>query len=131
MSGQAQRVALLDDYRVRGEVFMDGLLTVLRWAQAEKGVQLDVAQIEISLPFAQVARLVQARQLATGRRPDAATIDVSDIPEDVLIRLRAYLHELPGFDPRRSADRQRSPVPQQQHEQVILSLRPDLESYLS
>jgi hypothetical protein len=58
-------------------------------------------------------------------------IDVSDIPESVLIPLRAYLHELPGFDPRRPADRQPTDEAMRQHEQVILSLRNDLESYLA
>jgi intracellular multiplication protein IcmO len=131
VSGQEPRVALLDDFRVRGEVFMDGLLKVLRWAHAEKRVQLDAAQIQISLPFVEVGRLVQARQLATRRGPDAATIDVSDIPEAVLIPLRAYLHELPGFDPRRPADRQATDESRHQHEQVVLSLRKDLGSYLA
>jgi intracellular multiplication protein IcmO len=131
MSGNEPRVALLDDFRVRGEVFMDGLLKVLRWAQAEKGVRLDAAQIQTCLPFVEVGRLVQARQLATRRGPDVVTIDVSAIPEAVLIPLRAYLHELPGFDPRRPADRQGTHEPQHQHEQVVLSLRKDLESYLA
>lgn len=131
MSGQEQRVVLLDDFRVRGEVFMDGLLKVLRWAQTEKDVRLDAGQIQICLPFVEVGRLVQARQLATRRGPGVAMIDVSDIPEAVLIPLRAYLHELPGFEPRRPADRQPTGEPQHQHEQVILSLRKDLEDYLA
>ena len=117
-------------FRVRGDVFMDGLLKILRWVQAAKGIKLDSAQIRSSLAFVDIDRLVQDRLLVTTRGSTRVTVDVADIPDAVAAPLRAYLHEIPGFDPAAPLDKQALGEPGRHHDQVILSLRPDLESYV-
>jgi hypothetical protein len=127
MSEMENRVGMLDDFRVRGDVFMDGLLKVLHW-HAVKGIKLNVAQIHISIPFVKVGRLVQERRLSTRQGSSTVTVDVLDIPEVMIAGFRAYLNELPGFDPM-PGDRQSSNVSRRVHVHVVLSLRKDRESY--
>ena len=51
MTTVQQAIGGLDMFRVRGDVLMDALLKVLRWAQAAKGLKLDAVQIRSSLAF--------------------------------------------------------------------------------
>jgi len=95
-----------------------------------KGIRLDATQIQSSIPFSEVGHLVQDRRLPMKRGSATVTVDVSDIPDSVLAPLRAYLHEIPGFDPALPVDKQTSDQPKQQHDCVIMSLRKGLESYL-
>jgi intracellular multiplication protein IcmO len=128
MTAIKQAIGVLDIFRVRGDVFMNALLKVLRWAQAAKGLKLDAAQIRTSLAFVEIGRLAEDRQLVTTQ--GSTTVDLADIPDAVLAPLRAYLREIPGFDPAAPLDMQASGEAGRHHDQVLLSLRPDLESYV-
>ena len=128
MTAIKQAIGVLDIFRVRGDVFMNSLLKVLRWAQAAKGLKLDAAQIRTSLAFVEIGRLAEDRQLVTTQ--GSTTVDLADIPDAVLAPLRAYLREIPGFDPAAPLDKQASGEAGRHHDQVLLSLRPDLESYV-
>jgi len=130
MTEKEQAVGILDMFRVRGDVLMDGLLKVLHWAHAMKGIKLDAAQIQSSIPFSEVGHLVQDRQLPTKRGASTVTVDVSDIPDTVLAPFRAYLHVIPDFDPALPVDKQPSDEPKRHHDFVVTSLRKNLESYL-
>lgn len=130
MTASKQVIGVLDMFRVRGDVFMDALLKALRWAQAAKDLKLDAAQIRSSLAFVEIGHLDQDRQLVTTQGSTRVTVGFADIPDAVLAPLRAYLREIPGFDPATPLDKQASGEPGRHHDQVILSLRPDLESYI-
>jgi hypothetical protein len=130
MTTVQQAIGGLDMFRVRGDVLMDALLKVLRWAQAAKGLTLDAAQIRSSLTFEEIGRLVQDRRLVTTQGSARVTIDLADIPDAVLAPLRAYLREIPGFDSAAPLDKQVPGEPGRHHDQVILSLHTNLESYI-
>ena len=130
MTASKQTIGVLDMFRVRGDVFMDALLKALRWAQAAKGLKLDAAQVRSSLAFVEIGRLVQDRRVVATQGSTRVTVDLADIPDAVLATLRAYLREIPGFDPATPLEKQASGEPGRHHDQVILSLHPDLESYV-
>jgi hypothetical protein len=130
MTASKQAIGVLEMFRVRGDVFMDALLKALRWVQAAKGLKRDAVQIRSSLAFVEIGRLVQDRRVVATQGSTRVTVDLADIPDAVLATLRAYLREIPGFDPAAPLDKQASGEPGRHHDQVILSLRPDLESYV-
>jgi hypothetical protein len=130
MTASTQAIGVLDMFGVRGDVLMDPLLKALRWEQAAKGLKVDAAQIRSSLAFVEIGRLVQDRQVVTTQGSTRVTVNLADIPDAVLAPLRAYLREIPGFDPAAPLDKQASGEPGWHHDQVILSVRPDLESYI-
>lgn len=130
MTTAQEAIGVLDMFRVRGDVLMDALLKVLRWAQAAKGLTLDAAQIRSSLAFVEIGRLVQDCRLVTIQGSTRVTVDRADMPDAVLVPLRAYLREIPGFDPAAPLDKQAAGEPGRHHDQVIQSLRPALESYI-
>ncbi|HUB47672.1 MAG TPA: hypothetical protein VMB73_22065 [Acetobacteraceae bacterium] len=127
MTAIKQAIGVLDVFRVRGDVFMNALLKVLCWAQAAKGLKLDAVRIRTSFAFVEIGRLGQDRTVTT---QGPTTVDLADIPDAVLAPLRAYHCEIPGFDPAAPLEKQALGEPGRHHDQVLLSLRPDLESYI-
>jgi intracellular multiplication protein IcmO len=130
MSGAGSGLLVPDIFRVRAAVFIDGLLRVLRWAETNKGISLDVRQIRAALPFIAVGAIVQRRLLPTPQGPGVVLLEITDIPDDVLAPLRAYLCETADFEMDCAFDEQSSPVPREQHGHVVRALNPDLASYL-
>jgi hypothetical protein len=84
MSDSIPSVGLLDVFRVCGDVFMDGLVKILHWAHATKGIKPNLAQLRLAMPFDEVFRLVQEKRLVTRKGTGVVAVDISDIPNDVI-----------------------------------------------
>jgi hypothetical protein len=130
MTAPDPNIGIFDAFKVRGDVFVEGLVKVLHWAHAVKGVKLDASQLQLCLPYAAVGQIVQERQLPARKGTAVISVDIADIPDTVLAPLRAYLCETPDYDPSLPTQAQKSRIPEAEHGLVVQSLRKSLESYL-
>jgi len=104
-------------FRDRAVALVGTLSPVLVWMRDNKGVSLNIETIRQSFELrciwkVAVNRVFELRDPVTGETQD---IDVSDIPEDVIYPLRAYLGELPAYDMSLPWNKQKTEEPSKQH----------------
>ncbi|MBB4200237.1 conjugal transfer protein TraG [Rhodoblastus sphagnicola] len=104
-------------FRDRAVALVGTLSPVLVWMRDNKGVSLNIETIRQSFELrciwkVAINRVFELRDPATGETQD---IDVSDIPEDVIYPLRAYLGELPAYDMSLAWNKQKTEEPSKQH----------------
>jgi intracellular multiplication protein IcmO len=119
-------------FRQRAAALLQSMAPALRWIRDHGGIRIDAGGLRCAAELESIAALVFEKQFLwsdtdTG---DMSTVNVSDIPDELLFPLRAYLGELPGFDPRLPFNQQRSAEPVTQHAYVLMSLPESLESLL-
>lgn len=119
-----------DPFRVRADVFIGAVLSVLTWAVSVKRAKKSERQLRLMLPFEAVGKIVQQRILPAPKGRGVTWLDIAEIPDPSLAPLRAYLGETAGFDPARPFDNQASAEPSAQHGRVLQSLGQDLKKYL-
>jgi intracellular multiplication protein IcmO len=105
-------------FRERAVALIGTIVPVLVWLRDNKGVSLNIEVIRFSIELRWIWRLAMEKRFAL-RDPETGAetvIDVSDeIPEDIIWPLKAYLGELPGYDPAVPLDKQRGDEPSKQH----------------
>ncbi|MCW2319209.1 hypothetical protein M2322_004778 [Rhodoblastus acidophilus] len=104
-------------FRDRAVALVGTLSPALVWMRDNKGVSLNIETIRQSFELrciwkVAVNKVFEFRDPATGETQD---IDVSDIPEDVIYPLRAYLGELPAYDMSLPWNKQKTEEPSKQH----------------
>jgi intracellular multiplication protein IcmO len=112
VSGDSNQV-----FRDRAVALVGTMAPVLVWMRDNKGVSLNIETIRFSFELRciwkiAVKKLFEVRDPATGHTQD---IDVSNIPEDVIYPLRAYLGELPAYDMALDWNKQKTEEPSKQH----------------
>ena len=91
---------------------------VLVWLRDHKGVPLNIDVIRFSIELRWIWKLAMQkiyvlRDADTGKETE---IDVNgEIPEEIIWPLKAYLGELPGYDPTMPLDKQKGDEPSKQH----------------
>ena len=105
-------------FRERAVALVGTIAPVLVWLRDHKGISLNIEIIRSSIELRWIWKLAIEKKVLL-RNPDDGTtreLDVSgEIPEDVTWPLRAYLGELPGYDPTVPLDKQKGDEPSKQH----------------
>jgi intracellular multiplication protein IcmO len=105
-------------FRERAVALIGTIAPVLVWLRDHKGVPLNIDVIRFSIELRWIWKLAMQkiyvlRDADTGKETD---IDVNgEIPEEIIWPLKAYLGELPGYDPAMPLDKQRGDEPSKQH----------------
>lgn len=112
VSGDSNQV-----FRDRAVALVGTMAPVLVWMRDHKGVSLNIDTIRQSFELRCIWKVVvkkvfEVRDPASGEIED---VDVSDIPEDVIYPLRAYLGELPAYDMALDWNKQKTEEPSKQH----------------
>ena len=105
-------------FRERAVALIGTITPVLVWLRDHKGVALNIEAIRFAIELRWIWKLA-IEKIVLLRDPETGTVtelDVSgEIPEDITWPLRAYLGELPGFDPTMPLDKQKGDEPSKQH----------------
>ena len=105
-------------FRDRAVALIGTITPVLVWLRDHKGTILNIETIRFSIELGWIWKLA-IEKVALLRDPRTGTLTELDlegeIPEDLTWPLRAYLGELPGYDPSLPLDRQRGDEPSKQH----------------
>lgn len=105
-------------FRERAVALIGTIAPVLVWLRDHKGVSLTIEVIRFSIELRWIWKLAMQKIYAV-RDPetgDETEIDVrGEIPEDIVWPLKAYLGELPGYDPSMPLDKQKGDEPSKQH----------------
>jgi intracellular multiplication protein IcmO len=105
-------------FRGRAVALIGTIAPVLVWLRDHKGVPLNIDVIRFSIELRWIWKLAMQkiyvlRDAETGRETE---IDVNgEIPEEIIWPLKAYLGELPGYDPTMPLDKQKGDEPSKQH----------------
>ena len=105
-------------FRERAVALIGTIAPVLVWLRDHKGVSLTIEVIRFSIELRWIWKLAMQKIYAV-RDPETGAeteIDVKgEIPEDIVWPLKAYLGELPGYDPSMPLDKQKGDEPSKQH----------------
>lgn len=104
-------------FRDRAVALVGTVAPVLVWLRDHRGVPLNIDTIRVALELRWIWRMAMERRAgvrdaATGRTREVAC---PDIPDEIVWPLRAYLGELPGYDPDLPLEKQRGEEPSKQH----------------
>ena len=105
-------------FRERAVALIGTIAPVLVWLRDHKGVPLNIDVIRFSIELRWIWKLAMQkiyvlRNADTGKETE---IDVNgEIPEEIIWPLKAYLGELPGYDPTMPLDKQKGDEPSKQH----------------
>jgi intracellular multiplication protein IcmO len=105
-------------FRERAVALIGTIAPVLVWLRDHKGVPLNIDVIRFSIELRWIWKLAMQkiyvlRDADTGKETE---IDVNgEIPEEIIWPLKAYLGELPGYDPAMPLDKQKGDEPSKQH----------------
>jgi intracellular multiplication protein IcmO len=105
-------------FRERAVALIGTITPVLVWMRDHKGVPLNIEVIRESIKLRWIWKMAMERVFVlrdpeTGKETE---IDVSnEMPEEIVWPLKAYLGELPGYDPALPLDKQRGDEPSKQH----------------
>jgi intracellular multiplication protein IcmO len=105
-------------FRERAVALIGTIAPVLVWLRDHKGVPLNIDVIRFSIELRWIWKLAMQkiyvlRDADTGKETE---IDVNgEIPEEIIWPLKAYLGELPGYDPTMPLDKQKGDEPSKQH----------------
>lgn len=101
---------------------------VLAWARDHAGVALTPGQVRRSLQLDAIAALVERRVLLVADAGPGAgrEIPVPNLPAEMLARLRAYLGQVPPYDPGLSYAEQNTRAACELHAYAISPLDPAL-----
>jgi len=105
-------------FRERAVALIGTIAPVLVWLRDHKGVPLNIDVIRFSIELRWIWKLAMQkiyvlRDADTGKETE---IDVTgEIPEEIIWPLKAYLGELPGYDPTMPLDKQKGDEPSKQH----------------
>ena len=105
-------------FRDRAVALIGTITPVLVWLRDHKGVTLNIETIRFSIEPGWIWKLAMEKiALLRDTRTGALTeLHLNgEIPEDLTWPLRAYLGELPGYDPSLPLDRQKGDEPSKQH----------------
>ena len=105
-------------FRERAAALVGTITPVLVWLRDHKGLSLNIETIRFSIELRWIWKLAMEK-IVLLRDPQTGTesqLDLGgEIPEDITWPLRAYLGELPGFDPSMPLDKQKGDEPSKQH----------------
>jgi len=105
-------------FRERAVALIGTIAPVLVWLRDHKGVSLNIEVIRFSIELRWIWKLA-TQKIYVVRDPETGIeteIDAMDeIPEDIVWPLKAYLGELPGYDPSVPLDKQKGDEPSKQH----------------
>ncbi len=105
-------------FRERAVALVGTIAPVLVWLRDHKGVALNIEVLRFSIELRWIWRLAM-RKIYFVRDPETGAeteIDVNgEIPEEIVWPLKAYLGELPGYDPSMPLDKQKGEEPSKQH----------------
>jgi intracellular multiplication protein IcmO len=115
-----------DDTRVfteRAANLMGDLTPALVWIRDAKGVSLNAGCIRSAVELECIATLVDKKRFiwSQANTGEIHSVDVADMPAELLSPLRVYLDGLGGYDTRLPFDQQTSVEPLRQHGYVLLS----------
>jgi intracellular multiplication protein IcmO len=105
-------------FRERAVALIGTIAPVLVWLRDHKDVPLNIDVIRFSIELRWIWKLAMQkiyvlRDADTGKETE---IDVNgEIPEEIIWPLKAYLGELPGYDPTMPLDKQKGDEPSKQH----------------
>ena len=105
-------------FRDRAVALIGTIAPVLVWLRDHKGITLNIEVVRFAIELRWIWKLamqkvVVLRDAHTGVETE---LHVSaDIPEDIVWPLKAYLGELPGYDPSVPLDKQKGDEPSKQH----------------
>ena len=105
-------------FRERAVALVGTIAPVLVWLRDHKGISLNIEIIRSSIELRWIWKVAIEKKVLLRNPDDGSTreLDVSkEIPEDVTWPLRAYLGELPGYDPEMPLDKQKGDEPSKQH----------------
>ncbi len=105
-------------FRDRAVALIGSIAPVLVWLRDHKGVPLNIDVIRFSIELRWIWKMAMQRiyVLRDAETGNETEINVQDeIPEDVVWPLKAYLGELPGYDPAIPLDKQKGDEPSKQH----------------
>ena len=105
-------------FRDRAVALIGTIAPVLVWLRDHKGVSLNIEVIRSSILLPWIWKLAMEK-IVLLRDPETGIVtplDLKDqIPEDIVWPLKAYLGELPGYDPTIPLDKQKGEKPFEQH----------------
>ncbi|MEO8714329.1 MAG: type IV secretion system DNA-binding domain-containing protein [Acetobacteraceae bacterium] len=105
-------------FRERAVALIGTMTPALVWLRDHKGIALNIEVIRSAIELRWIWKLAMEK-IVLLRDPDTGTeteIDLRhEIPEDITRPMRAYLGELPGFDPTMPLDKQKGDEPSKQH----------------
>ncbi|MEA2767392.1 MAG: intracellular multiplication protein IcmO [Acetobacteraceae bacterium] len=105
-------------FRERAVALIGTIVPALVWMRDNKGITLNIDVIRFSIELRWIWKLAMTR-VCIIRDPDTGIeTDIpvgNEIPEDILWPLKAYLGELPGYDPTVPLDKQKGDEPAKQH----------------
>ena len=104
-------------FRDRAVALVGTMAPVLVWMRDHKGIALNIDTIRLSFELRCIWKVVvkKAFELRDPVSGETRDVDVSDIPEDVIYPLRAYLGELPAYDMSLDWNKQKTEEPSKQH----------------
>lgn len=105
-------------FRERAVALIGTITPVLVWLRDHRGVVLniDLIRSSIELPWIWKVAMDKVLPLRDPRTGVVTEFDLSgEVPEDVLVPLRAYLGEVPGYDTSLPPDKQKDSKPREQH----------------
>ena len=105
-------------FRERAVALIGTIVPALVWMRDHKGVSLNIDVIRSSIELRWIWKLAMTRVCIvrnpeTGKETDIPVGD--EMPEEILWPLKAYLGELPGYDPTVPLDKQKGDEPAKQH----------------
>ena len=120
-------------FQARAAALIDIIAPALVWMRDHKGVPLTIEVLQSALELRTIWTL--ATQKVFSLRPDeagtAAEIPVADMPESIVLPVRIYLGELPGFDPSLCYHEHKPGEPDRQHSYVLYYFSPVFREMLS
>ncbi|SFK80803.1 intracellular multiplication protein IcmO [Methylocapsa palsarum] len=105
-------------FRDRAVALIGTITPALVWLRDNKGIPLNIDVIRFSIELRWIWKLAMEK-ICIVRDPDTGKEEPvsveNEIPEDILWPLKAYLGELPGYDPSLPLDKQKGDEPSKQH----------------
>lgn len=104
-------------FRDRAVALVGTVAPVLVWLRDHRGVPLNIDTIRVALELRWIWRMAMERRAGVRDAATGATREVAcpDMPDEIVWPLRAYLGELPGYDPNLPLHMQKGEEPSKQH----------------
>ena len=105
-------------FQGRAVALLGTIAPVLVWLRDHKGVLLNIDVIRQSIELRWIYKLAMHKTFSLRDPITGKSEEVSiggEIPDDLIYPLRAYLGELPGYDPTVPLEQQKSDKPSEQH----------------
>ncbi|TPG55942.1 conjugal transfer protein TraG [Roseomonas nepalensis] len=104
-------------FRTRAVALIATITPVLVWMRDRQGVPINIETIRFALELRSIYTLAMHRIFLTRDKinGDVSKIQATDIPEEIIYPLKAYLGELPGYDISVPYNEQKGDEPSKQH----------------